>query len=199
MFRLTNTRKLDNGKEKRTYREEETNTEIYTIELYTDKQGNRWFAFEDLYQMPFARHFAAKKVIDLYGAGLSLDDVRAITKQLKVHLKGNDPDKYEKAMTEVLRLEQLSEAMADPVKQSLGLCTVYLLLDKEQIDVYSQDTMNYKMSLLAMDLDAQAFFLQWWIAIIPRYTGVLKGLSQIASSVSQLVGTTAEQSSTSKK
>lgn len=198
MFKLTNTRKLEDGREKRTYREEETNSEIYTIELYKDKQGNRWFAFEDLYMMPFSRHFAAKKVIDLYGAGLTLDDVRAVTKQIKVHLKGSDPDKYEKAMAEVLRLEQLSESMGDPVKQSLGLCTVYLLLDKEQIDVYSQDVMNYKMSLLAMDLDAQAFFLQWWTGIIPRYTGVLKGLSQIASSVSQLGGTIAAPLSTSK-
>lgn len=199
MFKLTNTTKLENGKEKRTYREDQTNSEISTVEMYTDSRNNRWFVFEDLYQMPFSRHFAAKKVIDLYGAGLSIDDVRQITKSLKLMLKSSDPDKYEKAMSDVLRLEQLTETMADPVKQSLGLCTVYVLLDKEQVDVYSQDMMNYKMSLMAMDLELQAFFLQWWIAIIPRYTGVLKGLSQIASSASQLAGITAVPSSISSK
>lgn len=152
-----------------------------TTELYKDAQGNRWFAFDDLFTLPFIRHFAAKKIIDLYGSGLSIEDVRGHTQQLKALLRSNDAEKYEKAYAEVLRIEQLADTMADPVKQSMGLCTVYLLLNDEQVDVYSQATVNVKMTLMAADLQAQAFFLRWWTDIIQSSGRVLKGLSKIAS------------------
>lgn len=169
----------------RTYRNSLTGTEISTYNLYTDKAGNKWWTFEDLFSLPFIRQMAAKKVVDLYGHGLMLEDVLAHTAELKAWLKSTDVDKYERAYAKVLELETLSNSMADPVKQCMGLCTVYILLNDEAPDVYHQGTQNVKMSNLAMDLEAQGFFLNWWTVVMLRSGALLRGISQIASSTTR--------------
>lgn len=168
----------------RTYVNTLTGTEISTYHLYTDVQGQRWWTFEDLFGLPFMRQLAAKKVVDLYGHDLSLQDLLAHTAQLKGLLRSQDAEKYEKAYAKVLELETLSTAMADPVKQCIGLCTVYLLLEDEPPDVYFQPTQNRKLAALALDVDAQAFFLSWWIDHMRRSGQLLKGLSRIVSTTS---------------
>jgi len=187
MFKLISTTPgQDGAKDKRIYRNDETSTEIVMTKLYKDGQGHTWWGFDDLLTLPFIRQMAAKRVIELYGNGLSIDDIKQYTAQLKVYLKNHqDPERYEKAYAKVLEIEQLTDMTADPVRQSLGLCTVYLLIDDERPDIYNQQTQNLKMSSLAMDIDAQAFFLRWWTDSIQRYGNLLKGLSAIASMTSQ--------------
>lgn len=165
----------------RTYVNTDTGTEISTYHLYTDMLRQRWWTFEDLFGIPMIRQMAAKKVVDLYGHDLSLQDILAHTTELKGLLRSTDAEKYEKAYAKVLELETLSRAMADPVKQCIGLCTVYLLLDDEDPAVYFQPTQNRKLSTLALDVDAQAFFLSWWTDHMRQSGRLLKGLSQIVS------------------
>lgn len=174
-----------NGKETpvRVYRNTVTGSEVVTYQLYTDKQGSRWWTFEDLFSLPFVRQLAAKKVVDLYGHDLALADILGHTAQLKAILKSQDAERYEKAYAKVLELETLSTSMADPVKQCIGMSTVYLLLDDEDPATYSQGTQNQKLTLLSLDLDAQAFFLSWWTVHMNRSGQLLKGLSQIVSTV----------------
>jgi hypothetical protein len=184
MFELTGTAQKQIGgasKEARRYRNNTTGTELFTYCLYTDKGGRKWWTFEDLFTLPFIRQLAAKKVIDLYGHGLSMTDIKAYTTQIKEVLRSSHVEKYDLAMAKVLELEALTDTMADPVKQSIGLCTVYVLLDDERPDAYLQAEQNVKMSALALDIDAQAFFLRWWTGVMSNSGKVLNGLSRIAS------------------
>lgn len=169
----------------RIYRNTMTDSEVTTYLLYTDKHKNAWWTFEDLFTLPFIRQLAAKKVLDLYGHGLALEDVKTITGQLKTILRSESPEKYEQSYAKALELENLAETMADPVKQCIGLCTVYLLLNEEPPDVWTNHWSAQKMTMLSFDVAAQSFFLSWWTGIMRLSGSVLKGLSQIASTVAQ--------------
>lgn len=173
----------------RIYKHSITNTEVTTYLLKVDKFSNEWYCFEDLFSIPFIRQMAAKKVVDLYGHGLSLEDIKGYTTQIKTLLKTNgDPDKYEKIFAKVLEMETLTETMADPVRQCLGLCTVYLLINDELPEVWNNQNVSIKMSAMIQDVELQSFFLNWWTGIMKNSGQVLKGLSQIASMANQLSG-----------
>lgn len=188
MLKLTKQESREvNGKLKpvRVYTNSITGSETVVYNIFTGKDGQRWWSFEDLFGLPFMRQMAAKKVTELYGHDLALTDILAHTGQLKAFLRSSDPEKYEKAYQKVLELETLSTSMADPVKQCIGLCTVYLLLDDELPDTYHQGIQNQKLTLLSLDLDAQSFFLNWWTDHMKSSGALLKGLSQIASTLAQ--------------
>lgn len=176
-----------NGKqtEFRIYTNSLTGGNLTTYFLRKDKFDNTWWAFEDLFSIPFIRQVASKKVIDLYGHGLSLSDIKSHTGQLKGILKSNSAEKYEQAYAKVLELENLTDNLADPVRQSLGLCTVYLLMNDESPESWTERVSNEKMSALALDPESTAFFLNWWIEQTKHFGALLKGLSQIASIASQ--------------
>lgn len=166
------------------YRNRVTGGECVIYLLHTDGHGNQWWTFEDLFALPFVRQLAAKKVIDLYGHGLSLDDIKQHTGQLKTILRSASPDKLDLAMAKVLEMENLSETMADPVKQCMGLCTVYLILNDEMPDAWTNQVTSQKMTLMALDIGLQSFFLNWWTDIMRHSGQVLKGLSRIVSTMS---------------
>ena len=188
MLNLKTTEKRPlNGKETefRIYENSVTGSTLATYFLRKDKFDNTWWAFEDLFALPFIRQVAAKKVIDLYGQGLSLTDIKTITSQIKATLKSDDREKYEKAYSKVLELENLTENVADPVRQSLGLCTVYLLMNDEGPESWTNQYSSEKMGALSLDPESMAFFLDWWISKTSSYGQALKGLSQIASMATQ--------------
>jgi hypothetical protein len=173
------------------YKNTITGTECTMYLLRTDIFGNKWWSFEDLFTLPFIRQLSAKKVLDLYGHGLAMEDIKLITGQLKSVLKSNDVEKYEKAYAKVLELDNLTETLADPVRQCMGLCTVYLLFNDEFPDAWSNEIVSKKMTAMAQDIESQAFFLNWWIGVMKQSGQVLKGLSQIASTVNELDTSTA--------
>lgn len=180
--------RLINGKPTpvKVYKNTMTGTECTLYLLHTDQFKNKWWTFEDLFALPFIRQLAAKKVLDLYGHGLALDDVKSITSQLKAILKSTNGEKYELAYAKALELENLAETMADPVKQCMGLCTVYLLMNDEQPDAWTSQVTAAKMTAMAMDVESQSFFLNWWTDTMRHSGQVLKGLSRIASMASEL-------------
>lgn len=165
----------------RVYRNDITSTEVIMYVLRQDAGGNKWWAFEDLFAIPFIRQMAAKKVIDLYGHGLALSDITGHTAQLKDLLRGNQPDKYERCFAKVLEMENLATSMADPVKQCMGMCTVYLCLNEERPDSYANHIQAQKMELMAADIDSQSFFLNWWTEVMRHSGKVLKTISGTAS------------------
>ena len=100
---------------------------------------------------------------------------------MKEILKGSDKEKYERAYSEVLQIETMMASVADPVKQSLSLCSVYILSDAEQIDIFSFNTAKEKMDNWALDLKAQSFFLQWLTDGMSAYTKLYEQISEIVS------------------
>lgn len=183
MLKLEKTEKRPmNGKDTavRVYKNVITGGTCETYHLHTDQFNNQWWAFVDLFTLPFIRQLSAKKVLDLYGHGLALDDVKQITGQLKTILRSASQEKYEQAYAKAMELENLAETMADPVKQCMGLCTVYLLFNDEMPDAWTQQVVSQKMTVMANDIGLQSFFLNWWTDIMRRSGLLLKGLSQIA-------------------
>lgn len=168
---------------RRTYLSDITGTEISTKLLYTDGSGNKWWSFEDLLQMPFIRKKASEKMSQLYGVGVTKEDLTGFTTRLKATLKGSETDRYERAYSDVLQLENIISETADPVKQSLSLCTVYVLHDTERVDSFSFAEATQKMALWAIDLDAQAFFLSYVTDGINDFTKLFSSITQIASTL----------------
>lgn len=188
MFNLITTDQREVGKLKtsvKTFRNDLTGTEISIYLLKKDRAGNEWWAFEDLFALPFIRQMMAKRVVDLYGHGLSLDDITQHTAQLKKLLRSNDVEKYEKCFAKVLEMENLATTMADPIRQCIGLCTVYLMLNDERPDSYTSTDQARKMDMLSLDIDLQTFFLNWWTDCMRHSGKVLKGISAIASMTNQ--------------
>lgn len=167
----------------RIYANNEDSNEIETYLIYTDKLGNRWFGFRDLFQIPYLRTAYSKTISDLFKVGLTGEDIKTWIKKEKELLKSNDSEKYEKLYALVLEKESIISTVVDPLKQHLALCTIYVLGENEAIDQYSQKMAADKLELWKLDEDAQAFFLTWQTGRIASYMGTLNNLSQIVSSL----------------
>jgi hypothetical protein len=149
--------------------------------VYTDKDGNNWFSFDDLNSIPYTRTFAATKISSLYALGLSKDDLTGFITKQKAILKSTDPEKYEKAFALLLDFEGKANNATDAVKQMSSLVCVYFTINDEPIDSFEGNIQAKKMSLLEADVDAHAFFLTLLIDLTERYTNFSNLLSQIVS------------------
>lgn len=168
----------NNGK--RIYVNNTTGSRCTTSKVYTDKQGNDWYAFDDLMNIPYTRQFAATKVISLYSLGLSKDDLNDHITGLKTILKSEGKEKYEKAFANVLDFEAKANNATDPIKQLSSLVCVYHMLGDELIDSFENSVQLRKLSLLECDPDAHAFFLTRQIQDIEAYMTHLKKLSEMS-------------------
>lgn len=168
------------------YKNSLTGSHVVTYLLHTDRAGNKWWTWENLFDLPMIRQMAARNVIELYGAGLSLQDITAKVNEMKLIVKNDkDPERYEKVYAKLLEMDNLARTTGDVAVQSMGLCTVYLMLNDELPDVYNQSEQALKFTALSVDIGNQAFFLNWWVGIIEHYGNLLKGISRIVSMTSQ--------------
>jgi hypothetical protein len=167
---------------KRTYINSVTGSQCTQTMVYVDKEGNKWWGFDNLMELPFTRSFAATKISSLYTLGLTTEDFKNFFTKHKATLKAKDNgEKYERAYAETLDFESKIEAASDPVKQQSALVTVYFTLNDEPIDSFGNEIQMRKMSILESDLEAHSFFLQRQIYLIESYTHRYNLLSQIAS------------------
>lgn len=173
-------------KKKRTYRNTVTGTEITTSVIYTDKDGRAWWAFDDLLQIPHIRKMAASQITQLYGVGFTKKDMTEFVTSQKAILKSNDPEKYEKAFAGILSIESAVNNNLDPVKQELGLCSVYILAADERVDFFSSVQTAEKMELWSTDIDLQSFFLNWLSGGMNDFTRHYKAITTIASQLTRL-------------
>lgn len=174
MWKLIN--QVDNT---RHYENATTGSKCTTARVYLDKEGNEWWGFEDLMAMPYTRNFAAVKINSLFALGLTRDDITLHIDGLKTILKSDDPEKYEKAFSNILDFETKAAMAADPVKQQSSLVCVYYLLNDEPIDSFLNHLQLIKISLLEADINMHGFFLKRQIDLIENYTTRLNLLSQI--------------------
>jgi hypothetical protein len=160
------------GKKKlvRLYRNTRTGTEVKTEHIYTGNEGEKYFGFVDLYKIPYIRSVYAKHINDMYGIGLSLKDITTWCEKEKQLLKGDDPEKYEKLYALVLEKENIVNYSADPIRQHLALCTVYVLTEEEKIDFFSEAIAEDKLRVWNKDTEAAGFFLNWHHEHIQRFT-----------------------------
>lgn len=174
----------DDGKT-RVYENDKNSATIQTTLIYTDKMGNDWWAFYDLFNIPYLRIAYSKTISDLFRVGISAEDLKTWIAKEKELLRAakTDPEQYEKLYALILEKEVLINSTVDPLQQHLALCTIYVLGDNEVIDQYSQRDAAEKMKLWQLDVEAESFFLTWHIDRMASYTKVLNELSQIALKV----------------
>lgn len=170
----------EDGKFIRTYRNTSTGTLVKTY-LIKENDGVRWFGFQDLFKIPMIRMSYARHITDLYNTGLTLKDVQAWCQQEKELLRSDDPEKYEKLYSLVLEKERLATFTADPIKQHLALCTVYILADDERIDYFDEQIAEQKLKLWQTSPELVAFFLSWHNGHIQHSLKLLEKISGIAS------------------
>lgn len=173
--------KLVRNKPTRIYRNEATGSECQTELLLTDDQNNNWWGFKDLRMIPYIRITYAKHISDLFSIGLSLKDIQDWCKQEKDLLRGKDPEKYEKLYALILEKERLANYTADPTKQHLALCTVYVLREDERIDHFSDEISAEKLQIWNADIGLLSFFLSWHNNHIQNFIKTLDRITPIVS------------------
>jgi len=172
---------ISDKENKRIFRNKETGTEVKLSKIHTDKEGCHWWGFDDFYKVPIMRMAMAKNITDMYSVGLTLNDIKTWCSEQKTLLKSSDPEKYEKLYAKVLEIERTATFTADPLKQQLALCTVYIIADTERIDYFDEQQAESKLKLWKGSPDMVAFFLTWHTGRIQRYIKDLQGISEIAS------------------
>lgn len=170
----------DHGLNKRLYRNSVTNNECTQTMVYTDRDANQWWEFDNLTSIPYTRNFAATKISSLYALGLSRDDLTGFFTKHKATLKSSDPEKYEKAYAELLEFEAKAESATDAIKQMSSLVCVYYTINDEAIDSWDNNLQIKKMAMLEADIKMHTFFLTRQIDHTERYSNFLNSISQIA-------------------
>lgn len=165
----------------RVYENKQTGTRISTSRIYVDGAGRNWWGFDDLMAIPFIRKKASEHITQQYNAGVTKKDFETFIANLKKVLKSTDPDKYEHAFAEVIRVENIMASATNPVAQSLALCTVYVMADDERPDTFDLNKASSKVADWTLDPDAQAFFLNWLTDGMNAYIALYGELSQLAS------------------
>lgn len=184
LYELVST-KTEQGRDVRTYRNNKTGTETKLQHIYTDNEGEKWFGFTDLYKIPYQRMAMAKHITDLYTIGLSQKDILSWCDNLKTLARSNDAERYEKLYAKILEIENTVKFAADPVKQQLALCTVYILGSEERIDYFDESIATTKLERWKAFPDMVGFFLTWHTGHIQRS---IKALQKISTTVSTLQG-----------
>lgn len=185
----------DQSEQKRTYVNQLTNGKLTMTMIYTDQEKNSWWVFDDLANLPLTRTFASMKITSLYTLGLTGDDLKDFVQKMKVLLKSNDAEKYEKAFGEVLAFEDKTQRAIDPVGQLSALITVYFTINDELIDSFENDMQLKKMALIAADPAMHNFFLNLEISRIEDYRTTYAAITQIVSTLSsESLGHLAEKS-----
>jgi len=182
IYQLTKERE-ENKRAVRIYTNTATGTETKLSHIYTDGEGKRWWGFTDLYKIPFMRMSMVKNITDLYTIGLTLKDIKTWCNQLKQDIRSNDPEKYEKTYATILEMERLATHTADPIRQQLALCTVYILADDERIDYFDEQQSSEKLQYWKGSNEMVAFFLTWHTDHMQRY---IKRLGTISKTVLNL-------------
>lgn len=165
---------------KRIYSNSITGSRCTQTMCYTDKDGNKWWHFEDMILKPYSRYFAAQKISSLYALGLSKIDLDNHITGLKTLLKSDDKEKYEKAFANLLDFESKAKNATDAVKQMSSLACVYFTLNDEPIDSFDNSLQIKKMSLMEADIEMHTFFLNLQIDATQSYSDHLNLISQIA-------------------
>lgn len=171
---------LTDGKDKRIYTNSVTSSQCSQTQVYSDKDGNKWWEFDSLTAIPYTRNFAATKITSLYALGLSKDDLNNHILGLKSILRSQDKEKYEKAFALVLDFESKANSATDAIKQMSSLVCVYFTINDEPIDSFDNNLQIKKMSLLEADTEMHTFFLSKQVAATERYSAFLNSISQIA-------------------
>jgi hypothetical protein len=76
---------------KRRFQNSATGSQCTQTMVYTDKEGNKWYSFDDLTAIPYTRNFAATKISSLYALGLSKDDLTGFISKQKAVFKAIRP------------------------------------------------------------------------------------------------------------
>lgn len=177
--------RLDNDKDgKRIYKNATTGSECTQTMCYTDKEGNQWWNFDDLRNIPETRIFVTEKISKLFLVNLTIFDLRKFATSFKTMLRSKDNgEKYEKCYNEVMQFESIFENAADPLRQLNALVPIYFTMNDEEIDSFVNDLQLKKMSIIEADMQMHAFFLKRQSYAMADYINFLDRIFRTASAL----------------
>jgi hypothetical protein len=172
--------RTEGGKTVKVFRNSQ-GSETKVSKIYTTQDGKDWFGFVDLSKIPYIRIAYSKHIMDLFNLGMGLKDLLEWADNMKQIIRSEDPEKYEKLYSLILEKEKLAKFTADPIKQHLALCTVYIIAEDERIDYFDEGVAEQKMKLWSADPEAITFFLSWHNERIQDYLNFFKKISRTVS------------------
>lgn len=172
----------------RVYKNKETGETCILDMIIKDAGGRQWWGFRDLFTIPFMRIEMSKHLAAFFGVGLTHQDLMDMFREMKALIKPlfgqHDPEKYEKLFSAVLQRENQMKIVTDPNVQYLTLATVYVLSDRENIELFGHEHVAEKLKIWGSDTELSAFFLTWYSMRIAAFIADSGKISQIVSRVS---------------
>ena len=133
--------------------------------IKTDDNGNKWYCFRDLGDMPYLRSLVADMAKRFDRAKITKEN---LTELLQLQKKTKDIAEKDKIADEIiLRTNHLSEEGC-----LMELCCVYFILNDENPDVYNKVAAVEKQKLINADYKLKCFFLYWLQQTIPIFPDI---------------------------
>jgi|TARA_R100000479_G_scaffold43626_2_gene19975 hypothetical protein len=124
-------------------------------EIYTSKDGSRWFEFANPMNTPAKRAIAAEVATRFVNMNLTKDELQKLIAKMKESANKGDIVGLFNLLAEIeFRLDFIGEE-----KTLLELAATYYVLEGEDADNLSESWTEKKKKILAEDSDARSFFL----------------------------------------
>lgn len=148
---------MESEKEPRTRSERSTEGHTYeVVEIYTDTQGNTWWAFKDPLKMPPGRTIAAELASEWVHLNVTPKDQKAFYAKMREHANaGNIVDLFK-----VLALMEERTDWAMDGKALMEFAKVYFLVNDEPIDGNTEHHDATKETAWSHDPTCRGFFLR---------------------------------------
>lgn len=165
---------------------ERTTTEGFKL-LYTDSQGNKWYCITNTANIHASRALTAW--------AFSKDAEYGLTREkLSLGLEKINEAVNKNRLSDVAKVTGVLEAAlslyAEP-EIMLNLATCYTFLNNEQNDGFKDFIQEKKREIWNSDPDCRAFFLQWSVQFMQRFsesqsTNVLDYLERVKPVIDQI-------------
>lgn len=131
-------------------------TEVALKHVYTDKQGNNFFEYENPLEMPKVRMLAGEISTRYMAMNLTKEELlRLLTEAEHRANKGNIVELF----SIIKEIKDRAHYLAEE-NSLMQLATVYFLMEGEDPKLYDKATQRRKMALWNQDEEMKGFFLQ---------------------------------------
>lgn len=149
-----------------TYYNTQTQKEFKITQLYlgdlAQPAEKKYYIFDDIMSMPIMRKIGATKVEKLFGKEITPIDQKTFAKSVKEAIDGGmEREAMMRLWGEADRFERSADIASDSEIQYLGLASIYILEEGEQIDYWAESTGVKKIQAWKANPEMASFFLRW--------------------------------------
>lgn len=124
--------------------------------IYTDDQGNKFYEFANVLEIPSRRSIAAEVAIREQQMNLTADNLNMLIEHAKT---AGDKGNFSDVMT-IINEIQYRLTFAGEEQTLLKLATIYFTINGENPNKYKKEDQDLKMEIFKSNDDVRDFFLQ---------------------------------------